>query len=68
MSRCGVQGRYRWSGAGGHTGILALTGGHRVSRCFIMRICHSTVEIETGKFNIAIINSFYKSILDNVFL
>ena len=53
---------------GGHTGILALTGGHRVSRCFIMRICHSTVEIETGKFNIAIINSFDKSILDNVFL
>ena len=33
-----------------------------------MRICHSTVEIETGKFNIAIINSFDKSILDNVFL
>ena len=49
-------------------GTLALTGGHRVSRCFIMRIRHSTVEIETGKFNIAIINSFYKSILDNVFL
>ena len=60
-------------GGGGHTDWHTGTHrGHGVSRrwswCFIMRICHSMVEIKTGKFNIAIINSFDKSILDNVFL